>query len=96
MTVTKTKAKPATKTAEKALVVYVGPTIPKTGLAKNTVLNNGIPQDAIEHVERCKEITKLIVPVTELANVRALASCSGTPEHTFYSAVSDYLAGGAK
>lgn len=73
--------------------IYIGPTIPKTNLFQYTLLSNGIPEDAKQHVDACPTIKKLIVPYTELAQSRVSLDKIGTPENTFFEKIIDYLEG---
>lgn len=78
------------------IVAYVGPTIPRTSLVQNSIFNNGIPNDASTHIEKCSSIIKLIVPIDQLAEKRSKIRQKGTAEYTFFEQIQDYLAGGAK
>lgn len=89
----KTTAKKAVASKNTDLKIYIGPSIPKTGLDQNTILNNGVPIDALKHVDNCKVIEKLIIPIENLATARAALASVGTPEYVFAEQVSDYLKG---
>lgn len=88
---TTTARKTTAKVQEKELLIYVGPSIPKTGLLQNTVLNNGLPVDATEHLKKCPAIKRLIIPIGITAQSRKDLATAGTPEHKNFSEVMDYL-----
>lgn len=93
MTTAKTATrKTAAKAQSKELLIYLGPTIPKTGLLQNTVLNNGLPADATEHLAKCPAIKRLIIPIKITAQSRKDLVTPGTPEHKNFDEVMDYLA----
>lgn len=76
--------------------IYIGPTIPKTGLQNGVILNNGLPKDTFSHVEKCPEIEKLVVTMDVAAEARQKIVLQGTSEHKFYTKVEDYLKGSEK
>lgn len=76
--------------------IYIGPTIPKTGLQNGVILNNGLPKDVLSHTEKCPEIEKLVVNMDVAAEARQKIALQGTSEHKFYTKVEDYLKGSEK
>lgn len=88
-----TKTTVKTKTSTKVAVVYTGPTIPKTGLYQNTILTNGVPAQAQQHITQCPAISKLIVPIEDLPITRKNIGIQGTVENKFFNDILDYLGG---
>lgn len=90
---TKTRKAPIKAIAAVLPSMYIGPTIPKTGLQNGVILNNGLPKDVLSHTEKCPEIEKLVVTMDVAAEARQKIILQGTSEHKFYTKVTDYLAG---
>lgn len=90
---TKTRKAPIKATTAVLPSMYIGPTIPKTGLQNGVILNNGLPKDTFSHVEKCPEIEKLVVNMDVAAEARQKIALQGTSEHKFYTKVADYLEG---
>lgn len=91
MTVTKKNTKTATKTTLPA--IYLGPTIPKSGLQNGVILTKGIPNDAKEHAKNCPEIEKMVVSADLAADARVNINKIGTPEHKFFEKIATYVGG---
>ena len=67
-------------------VIYTGPNIFDFGLQKFQVFSGGLPLYVERAVEKIPEIKQLIVPVSELENMRAKIAKSETREaRIFYN-----------
>lgn len=73
--------------------LYIGPTVPKTGLQNGVILVNGIPNDAKTHAEQCPEINKMVIPADLVAEARLNIAKIGTPENKFFEKISEYVGG---
>lgn len=91
MTVTKKNTRTTVKNTLPE--IYLGPTIPKSGLQNGVILTNGIPNDAKSHVDQCPEIQKMVVSADLAAEARLNISKIGTPENKFFEKISNYVGG---
>ncbi|AMW99312.1 hypothetical protein [Rummeliibacillus stabekisii] len=73
--------------------IYIGPTIPKSGLQNGVILKNGIPNDAKKHVEQCPEIGKMVISAELVAESRLNIAKIGTPENKFFERIAAYVGG---
>lgn len=75
------------RTAEPRAHIYIGPTVPGSGLRHNTVLAGTfaeIEKAFTSEMERAPQIKKLIVPVEKLADARKAVNDKSTAVSKFY------------
>jgi hypothetical protein len=72
------------KTAE--TLVYCGPTVPDVA-PQYTVYSDGLPKNVIEFAEKHPAVKGLIVPLDQLASVRARLEQTNSAENILYRKV---------
>jgi len=65
-------------------LIYVGPSLSNGLLGQYTTFRGGVPAHLSELVGTNEAISALMVPVGELAEVRARIAQPGTPEHQYF------------
>lgn len=68
--------------------IYVGPNL--LGLPTYTVVETELTDHIKRFVEKCGEIEKLFVPISEMANIEKRIKEKGTLEHRYYQKIMQY------
>jgi hypothetical protein len=76
--------------------IYVGPSIPGGALIRFTVFRGGKPSHLQQLFADCQAVEKLLVPVQKLSESLAQLNKTGTPQHTWYGQVVEFIQKGAK
>lgn len=76
---------------KESAVIYVGPSIPKSGLEQYTVFANGLPQHVENLIVKCPSIRSLIVPVRELSEVRRNISQPGHAQSLLFKEINAFI-----
>lgn len=86
----------AAVTEEKAeAIVYVGQSLPGIGLQQFAIFKNGVPSYLEPHIEKCRAIKSLMVPVSQLSAARRNLTVQGSAEDALNKKVQSYMRGEA-
>ncbi|HOV79366.1 MAG TPA: hypothetical protein PK728_04610 [Bacillota bacterium] len=72
-------------------LIYCGPNIPGGALQRYTVFKGGLPAHLTGLFEKCPAVKTLFVPPVDLARVDRAIGTKGTPEHSAFQEVLQYI-----
>lgn len=71
-------------------VIYCGPTLPGGRLLGYAVFIGSLPATVESVIAECPEVSRLIVPVEKLGDVRRRCEISGTEENRLYKEIKSH------
>lgn len=77
------------KAKETPAVIYIGPTVGRGSLVQYTTFRGELPARVKELAEANPKLSRLIVPVAELANASRRAATPGTPEYSAVQSINE-------
>jgi len=70
-------------------LIYCGPSFPGQ-LQQFTIFKNGIPKNLMQHIEKCKPIERLFVPIKDLSKVKEKLKTQGSKESLWFNSILKY------